>query len=246
MATFLNTSGTTFYLEELIKGARKHLTLVSPYLKLKTRVRQLLVDANDSGIELDIIYGKGELPHEEQEFLSTLDNADIRYCENLHAKCYLNETVAIITSMNLYDFSQVNNNEMGILLRREEDTHCYDEAFEETRRLWRISEEHKPRVVKRPSAATLASHEPSPLKPVVPTAPAEEIYEKLTTAKIAENCKVKTSELFEYFLAKGYLELKDGKHYLTEKGKSRGAEFRMGKTGPFFLWPKTMLKKFQA
>ncbi len=39
--------------------------------------------------------------------------------QNLHAKCYLNEKAAIITSMNLYDFSQVNNNEMGVYTKLE-------------------------------------------------------------------------------------------------------------------------------
>ena len=39
MAKFLNTSGTTYYLEELIKNAQERLYLISPYLKLNDRVR---------------------------------------------------------------------------------------------------------------------------------------------------------------------------------------------------------------
>lgn len=34
MAKFLNTSGTTYHLEELIKSAKERLILISPYLKL--------------------------------------------------------------------------------------------------------------------------------------------------------------------------------------------------------------------
>lgn len=244
MAKFLNTSGTTFFLEELIKNTSRKLVLVSPYLQINTRIKQLIEDANNSGIEIDFLYGKNNLHKDEKNWLSTLDNVCVRFCENLHAKCYLNEKSAIITSMNLYEFSQVNNNEVGILIQKETDTECYFDTENETTRLFRISEEHKPRIVKKNALAVLESNEP-PAQPKR-TGPAEEIYEKLTTAKIAENCKVKTTQLYEYFLSKGYLEVKDGKHYLTEKGKEKGAEFRMGKAGPYFLWPKTMLKKFQS
>ena len=44
MAKFLNTSGTTYYLEELIKNAQERLYLISPYLKLNDRVKELLED----------------------------------------------------------------------------------------------------------------------------------------------------------------------------------------------------------
>ncbi|WP_191729976.1 hypothetical protein [Luteimonas colneyensis] len=38
--------------------------------------------------------------------------------------------------------------------------------------------------------------------------------------------------------AKGYLEIKDDKHYLTDAGKAAGGEFRMSQRyGPYFLWP---------
>ena len=63
------------------------------------------------------------------------------FCKNLHAKCYLNEELCIITSSNLYEFGQVNNNEMGILIRRSEDAQLYKEAYEEAQRFVRISDE---------------------------------------------------------------------------------------------------------
>ena len=36
----------------------------------------------------------------------------------------------VVTSLNLYEFSQVNNNEMGILIRRGEDGQLYKDAYE--------------------------------------------------------------------------------------------------------------------
>ena len=44
MAKFLNTSATNYFLEELIKDAKDRLILISPYLKLNDRVKELLTD----------------------------------------------------------------------------------------------------------------------------------------------------------------------------------------------------------
>ncbi|TOR05048.1 DNA repair protein, partial [Vibrio parahaemolyticus] len=44
MAKFLNTSATNYYLEELIKNASERLILISPFLKLNDRIRELLED----------------------------------------------------------------------------------------------------------------------------------------------------------------------------------------------------------
>lgn len=240
MARFLNTSGTTFFLEELIKNTHGRLVLVSPYLRINPRLRQLLQDVDAMEIEIDVVYGKNELHPDEETWLTTLKNAQISYCENLHAKCYLNETSAIVTSMNLYEFSQVNNNEMGILVDRHADTDCFEEVEKEAQRLVRIAEIVKPRVV-RTHPATLEATEPAKFsgKP-------EEVYQKLTTAALARVCGVKTTQLLDYFTAKGFLEFRNGKHILTERGKAKEAEYRVGKGGVYFLWPKVLLKQFQA
>ena len=176
------------------------------------------------------------------QFEISKHHGGVRFCENLHAKCYLNETAAIITSMNLYEFSQVNNNEMGILVDRLTDTECFVEAEKEAQRIVRISVIQKPRKV-LPNLAIIEAHEsPTPMKP---TGRPEDLYEKLTTAKLAKVCDSKATELLEYFTAKAYLEIRDGKHFLTDRGKEKGAEVRFSKSGVYFLWPKVLLKKFR-
>lgn len=55
MAKFLNTSGTTYYLEELIKNAQERLCLISPYLKLNDRVKELLEDKDRMKIDVRIV-----------------------------------------------------------------------------------------------------------------------------------------------------------------------------------------------
>src|SRR5690606_21592046 len=49
------------------------------------------------------------------------------------AKCYLNERKMVITSMNLYEFSQINNREMGILIDKGNpaDIEVYEEAWKD-------------------------------------------------------------------------------------------------------------------
>ena len=141
MAKFLNTSATNYFLEELIKDAKDRLVLVSPFLKLNDRMKELLSDKNRLKIDVRIVYGKSELQPQEIDWLRGLTYIRTSFCKNLHAKCYLNEELCIITSLNLYEFSQVNNNEMGILIRRSEDAALYKDAYEEAQRIIRISDE---------------------------------------------------------------------------------------------------------
>ena len=126
MATFLNTTGVSYALEELIRGADERLVLISPFLRVNQRIRDLLADKDRLKIDTRVVYGKSELSKEESEWLSSTPSIRTSYCANLHAKCYLNEKKALVTSMNLYEFSQVNNIEMGVLVDRGEDGPLYD------------------------------------------------------------------------------------------------------------------------
>ena len=73
--------------------------------------------------------------------LKSMQSIRSSFCKDLHAKCYLNEREAIITSMNLYEFSQVNNNEMGVYIDKETDSALYKDLYDEVQRLIRISDE---------------------------------------------------------------------------------------------------------
>ncbi|MGB5736436.1 MAG: phospholipase D family protein, partial [Thiohalocapsa sp.] len=141
MAKFLNTSATNYYLEELIKASTERLIIISPFLKFNDRIRELLEDKDRMKIDVRIVYGKSELAPQEINWLRSLAFVRTSFCQHLHAKCYVNERAAIITSMNLYDFSQVNNNEMGIHVDREQEPELYRDTYEEAQRLIRISEE---------------------------------------------------------------------------------------------------------
>ncbi|WP_045223681.1 phospholipase D family protein [Methyloterricola oryzae] len=229
MAKFLNTSATNYFLEELIKGAKDRLFLISPFLRLNERIKELLEDKNRLKIDVRVVYGKSELQPEEIKWLKELTYLRTSFCKNLHAKCYLNEEICIITSLNLYEFSQVNNNEMGVLIRRSEDQELYKDAYEEAQRIIRISDEIRISVetVEKDAETNVETDDSA--------------HDKLTTSKLAQKIGVKTSELMERLVTSGYLEIRDGKNYITAKGKEAGGEFRMSpKYGPYFLWPETL------
>ncbi|MBK9049998.1 MAG: phospholipase D family protein [Chloroflexi bacterium] len=141
MAKFLDTTGVSYHLQQLINQAQDTLILISPYIKINERLRQSLDDKDRMKIDIRVIYGKNELQPDQINWLRSLKFVRTSFCENLHAKCYLNEREAIITSMNLYEFSQINNQEMGIYVTKADDPDLYDDIYGEAKRLIRISEE---------------------------------------------------------------------------------------------------------
>jgi phosphatidylserine/phosphatidylglycerophosphate/cardiolipin synthase-like enzyme len=229
MAKFLNTSATNYFLEELIKNARERLILISPFLKLNDRIKELLEDKNRLKIDMRIVYGKSELQPEEINWLKDLLYVRTSFCKNLHAKCYLNEDNCIITSLNLYEFSQVNNNEMGVLIIRQEDPDLYKDTFEEAQRIIRVSEEL------RFSLEKVDKDNP-------PITNHEETSDKLTTSKLAQKLNMKTVDLLTKLVDDGYLELRGDKHFLTAKGKENGGEYRTSHkfNGGYFLWSDSL------
>jgi phosphatidylserine/phosphatidylglycerophosphate/cardiolipin synthase-like enzyme len=238
MAKFLNTSATNYFLEELIKDAKDRLVLVSPFLKLNDRMKELLSDKNRLKIDVRIVYGKSELQPQEIDWLRGLTYIRTSFCKNLHAKCYLNEELCIITSLNLYEFSQVNNNEMGILIRRSEDAQLYKDAYEEAQRIIRISDEVRISLERVP-----AGNDGKAPHPAVAEADAGEDQSagKLSSSKLAQRLGIKTGELLDKFTAAGYLAVKDGKHRLTPKGAEAGCEYvTKSRFGPYFLWPESL------
>lgn len=146
MAEFLTTTANSFYIEKIIIDATEKLILVTPYLNLSKTLTERLIDADNQNISITIIYGKSELSKKEQTKLENLNNLELYYCENLHAKCYLNEHSMVITSMNLYEFSEKNNREMGIFITQADDKEIYQKSLREIDSILSISELKKARI----------------------------------------------------------------------------------------------------
>lgn len=128
MAEFLRTSGISHYIEEIIIKAQEKLIIVSPYLKLSENLFERLKEKDSENIEVIFVYGKNELNEYEKRKLNSLKNLSLYFYRNLHAKCYYNESKMLITSMNLHEFSEKNNREMGVLIDKINDSGIFEEA----------------------------------------------------------------------------------------------------------------------
>jgi len=133
MAKFLNTKKSVSEIEDLIKDAGQTLILISPYLKLSKDFKELLSYRNSKDKITTVIFGKVELNPDEMKFLESLQFVILKYKDDLHAKCYMNDEKMIITSLNLYDFSMNNNKEMGVLIEKANanDLDLFEEAYKE-------------------------------------------------------------------------------------------------------------------
>ncbi len=156
MAKFINTRKAVSEIEDLIKNAGEKLILVSPYLKLSKDFKELLTYRNSKDKITTVIFGKQELNPDEMKFLQSLRFVILKYNENLHAKCYMNDDKMIITSLNLYEFSMANNKEMGVLIDRNDSTdlQLFEDALKEVDYINETSQKFelavsKPNVVKQ-------------------------------------------------------------------------------------------------
>lgn len=125
---FLTTHGLNFYIENIIKNAKEFIYLVTPYFKLEKRLEELILSQKQKGIKIYVVCRVDDLKKE----ISIADTVFDR--KNLHAKCFLNEKEALIGSLNLYDFSQINNDEMGFYISKTESEFTYKKIFEEITR----------------------------------------------------------------------------------------------------------------
>jgi phosphatidylserine/phosphatidylglycerophosphate/cardiolipin synthase-like enzyme len=125
---FLTTKQVSGEVERVVREAEQFITLITPYIRIPDIFVVRLKAAQDKGVKVRLVLGKVEAKPDEEDKLRYLDRTEVYFLENLHAKCYLNENRAIVTSMNLHQFSEANNREMGIAVLRREDGPVYDEV----------------------------------------------------------------------------------------------------------------------
>jgi phosphatidylserine/phosphatidylglycerophosphate/cardiolipin synthase-like enzyme len=140
VAKFLTTNAISAELESIIIGATAKLVLISPYWKISNLFAERLENASKKGVKITILFGKSDLKEDQAEILGKLGNLEIYFVENLHAKCYFNESKMIITSMNLHSFSERNNREMGVLIDKTTDFELFESAREEAQSILQIGD----------------------------------------------------------------------------------------------------------
>src|ERR1035437_7628401 len=133
MAKYLDTSQISSELMQLLKEAKERIILVTYSLQVNTQIQERLKTKSKLGTlsEITVIYGNTKLKNTELEWMSEIDDLKVWQKKNLHAKCYISENKAIISSMNLYDYSQTTNIEMGFLITKAEDPEAYSKMMED-------------------------------------------------------------------------------------------------------------------
>jgi len=147
----------------------------------------------------------------------------------LHAKCYINESQAIVTSMNLYAYSQENNEEMGILVFKEDDPDLYQEIYAEAQRLLTISEEV--RVTVKKVSPIIKKETVIKSTPKAPT-------KYLTTKELSQETGISSRKVNAWLVDNRLMYKKDEDWIVTPKGKEIGGKSKQGQYGAFVIWPE--------
>jgi phosphatidylserine/phosphatidylglycerophosphate/cardiolipin synthase-like enzyme len=163
MAVFKDGAGVQSAIIDVIKNAEKELFLISPYLKIPVQTKNYLKSIDNKNIPITIIYRSDfKLSEDDLKFFTELSNLQLYLCDNLHAKCYLNEKWGLITSMNLHEHSQTHNWEMGVVFSKQYDYQVYDDVRKELSHLMSQGKLHS--LKKKGSEVKQQSQNKSPQK----------------------------------------------------------------------------------
>ena len=72
MVKFLTTTGVSHQLEEIIKNADDRIVLISPYLRVNRRIKDLLGDQDRMKRDIRLVYRNRELQPEESDWLESM------------------------------------------------------------------------------------------------------------------------------------------------------------------------------
>lgn len=124
---FVTTQGISYYLETMFKEATQWIIIVSPFIKINMRMCELLQERKRDGVRITFVH--------REKFAEHIIAHQTFQRKNLHSKCFVTENAALIGSMNLYDFSQVHNDEMGVYITKKSCPTMYAKLTDETIRL---------------------------------------------------------------------------------------------------------------
>ena len=237
MAKFLNTRKAVSEIEDLIRNAEARLILISPYLKLSKDFKELLTYRNSKDKITTVIFGKQELNPHEMKFLQGLRFVILKYNQDLHAKCYLNDDKMIITSLNLYEFSMNNNKEMGVLvdLNDESDKELFEDAYKEIDFIDETSERFE--FTSIPEAAKTEKKETQ--QKVVNSSSSK----LLTTKELAQLTGLSSRKVNTWLTDNKLMCKKEDNWVTTKRGKEIGGIEKSGQYGQFIIWPEEIGKQ---
>jgi phosphatidylserine/phosphatidylglycerophosphate/cardiolipin synthase-like enzyme len=127
----LSTTEISLEIERIISEANEFIIIISPYLKINNRLKTKMSECFNRCKTSILVYRDDYLKKYELNWLKDHSGLKIFLVKTLHAKCYLNEKNAVITSMNLQDYSQINNHELGVKMNPKEDRENFIKLMKE-------------------------------------------------------------------------------------------------------------------
>jgi hypothetical protein len=116
MAEVLNTVQCIARIDTIVREASKLLVIASPYLDPPAQILSALESAGLRGVRTVVLYRQTNAKEAALKKLAAVKGVELLDAPDLHAKCYINQKEALITSLNLYDWSAQNNFEMGVVV----------------------------------------------------------------------------------------------------------------------------------
>jgi len=141
--------------------------------------------------------------------------------------------------MNLYSFSQQNNDEMGIHVTKEKDADLYNDIYNEVQRLLTISEEIRVSVkkidkeIERKTESTINKFQKN------------KNYSKsklLTTKELSNLTGLSSRKVNKWFTDNKLMYKKENDWITTKRGKETGGIEKNGQYGQFVVWPEDIAK----
>ena len=101
----------------LIREAQEYVVLVSPYNAFWTHLKNEITFAMERGARVTAVYNSPTYARGDGVEWLVAAGATVYRLPNLHAKLYLNESAALLSSMNLTERSSRNSMDVGMLAR---------------------------------------------------------------------------------------------------------------------------------
>lgn len=116
---------------KLIRNASEHVILISPFCHFLEwqELKEAISDAIERNVHVELFTRNPSTSTHRPSTIQWLDEVGvwIYTVANLHAKLYMNEKTAIVTSLNLLHFSHLNSVEIGFSTH---DSNIVEELYE--------------------------------------------------------------------------------------------------------------------
>lgn len=140
MVQYLNTQAAYAEIENIVNRAEHKLVMIAPRLPINRALLQKIFHASEHrNIDVSIVCHAKDIKPEEMAAINRINRLELFDLPNLHANCIYNEKALIMTSLNLFDYSQVNNRDMGALLTYDKDANAFIAAVNETEYMMQLA-----------------------------------------------------------------------------------------------------------